>query len=175
MGNRIIAVLFAGCACGMFAYAQAANVSAADRRFMDKAAQGGIAEVQLGHLAEQKASSQAVKDFGKRMATDHSKVNDQLKNMASSDGVALPTSMDAKDQALYNKLSGLSGPAFDRDYMRAMLKDHKADIADFQKESQMAHSQGVRTFASDTLPTLEEHLHLAQQVDSKLTTRASAR
>lgn len=177
MGKRIIiAVLSAGCACGLVAYAQsssAGKTSPAARKFMDKAAEGGLAEVQLGQLAEQKASSQSVKDFGKRMVTDHSQINDRLKTLASSDGVALPTTMDAKDQALYNKLSGLSGPAFDRDYMRAMVKDHKTDVAEFQKEANTSRNEGVKSFASSTLPTLQQHLQLAQSVDSKISARAS--
>jgi putative membrane protein len=142
--------------------------------FVNKAAQGGMAEVQLGQLAGQKGSSQAVKDFGQRMVTDHSQANDKLKGIASSKGIAIPTSLDAKDQALYDRLSGLSGPAFDKAYMRAMLKDHKTDIAEFQKESNSGHDQDIRSFASSTLPTLQEHLHMAQQTESKLGTSATA-
>jgi putative membrane protein len=178
MGKKIISVLFAGCACGFFAYAQSsssAKVLGPDRKFMDKAAQGGMAEVQLGQLAEKNASSQAVKDFGQRMVTDHSQANQKLTNLASSDGVTLPTSLDAKDQALYNRLSGLSGATFDREYMRAMLKDHKMDIAEFQKEANGGRNDQVKSFASSTLPTLQQHLQLAQQVESKLGTSASAR
>lgn len=177
MGRRIIiAVLSAGCACSCIAYAQPGSltkVSPADRKFMDKAAQGGLAEVQLGQLAEQKASSQSVKDFGQRMVTDHTKANDQLKGLAASDGVTLPTTMDAKDQALYNKLSGMSGAAFDRAYMNAMVRDHKMDVADFQKEAGASHNDGVKSFASSTLPTLQQHLQLAQSVDSKIGASAS--
>lgn len=177
MGKRIIiAVLSAGCACGFMAFAKsgsAGKVTSADRKFMDKAAQGGLAEVQLGQLAEQKASSQSVKDFGQRMVTDHTKANDQLKSLAAGDGVTLPASMNAKDQALYNKLSGMSGAAFDRAYMNAMVRDHKMDIADFQKESNVSQNDGVKSFASSTLPTLHEHLQLAQSVDSKVGASAS--
>jgi putative membrane protein len=177
MGKRmIIAVLSAGCTCGLMAYAQSSSegkVTSSDRKFMDKAAQGGLAEVQLGQLAEQKASSQSVKDFGNRMVTDHSKANDQLKSLASSDGVTLPASMNAKDQALYNKLSGMSGAAFDRAYMSAMVKDHRMDIADFQKEANAGRNDGVKSFANSTLPTLQQHLQLAQSVDSKVSARAS--
>lgn len=171
MGKRIIiAVLSAGCACSWMVYAQSGaltKVSPAARKFMDRAAQGGLAEVQLGQLAEQKASSQAVKDFGKRMVTDHTQINGRLKTLASSDGVSLPTAMDAKDQALYNKLSGMSGAGFDREYMKEMVKDHKMDVADFQKEATTSRNDGVRSFASSALPTLQQHLQLAQQMDSQ--------
>jgi putative membrane protein len=175
MGKNIVTVLVAGCACGFMALAQSNSLSSADRMFVDKAAQGGMAEVQLGQLAEQKASSQAVKDFGKRMVTDHSQANDKLKGIASQAGVTPPTSLNAKDKALYDKLSGLSGAQFDREYMRAMVKDHKADIAEFQKESNSGHDDAVKSFASSTLPTLHEHLQLAEQAESKVGTSASAK
>jgi putative membrane protein len=136
MGKSIVRALFAGCACGLFAYAQS-QLDTADRMFMDKAAQGGMAEIQLGQLAVQKGSSQSVKDFGGRMVTDHSRANDRLRNIASEKSVTLPGSLEAKDQALYDRLSGLSGDAFDRAYMQAMLRDHVRDVADFRKESKL--------------------------------------
>ena len=143
--------------------------------FMQKAGAGGLAEVQLGQLAEQKASSQAVKDFGHRMVTDHSQANDKLKGIASSVGVTLPTSLNAKDQALYHRLSSLSGPAFDKAYMKAMVTDHKMDIAEFQKEASSGEDQTLKTFASSTLPTLQEHLHMAEQSESSVGASASSR
>src|SRR3954453_6181141 len=76
------------------------GVQGSDRKFMDTAAQGGMAEVELGQLAQQNAQSQQVKDFGQRMVTDHSKANDQLKQLAAQKGVSLPTSLDSKDQAM---------------------------------------------------------------------------
>lgn len=107
------------------------------------------------------------------MVTDHGEANQKLNGIASSDGVTLPASLNSKDQALYNKLSGLSGTAFDREYMNAMVKDHKMDISEFQKESNSGRDQGVKSFANSTLPTLHEHLHLAQHVDSKVSASAS--
>jgi putative membrane protein len=176
MGKNIVTVLLAGCACGVFAYGQSnsATLNNADRMFMDKAAEGGLAEVQLGQLAEQKASEQSVKDFGKRMVTDHSQANDKLNGIASSEGVTLPTSLDAKDHALYDRLSGLSGSAFDVAYMRAMVSDHNQDVAQFQRESQTARNQAIRSFASTTLPTLQDHLHMAKKVRHDLGISASA-
>jgi len=166
--GKIITLLFAGCACASFAAAQSNSVTSGDRTFMDKAAQGGLAEVQLGQLAEQKASSQAVKDFGSRMEKDHSQANEKLKGVASAKDVTLPDSLDAKDKALYNRLSGLSGQAFDKAYMRAMIQDHNQDIAEFRKESKQAHDRDVRSFANTTLPTLEDHLRMAKQVGSEV-------
>ena len=120
---------------GMSAQSGMNGIPAADKRFMDKAAQGGMAEVELGHLAEQNGSSQQVKDFGKRMVNDHSKANDQLKQLASKENVTLPTSLDAKDQATKDRLSKLQGAAFDKAYMKDMVMDHKKDVADFKHES----------------------------------------
>jgi putative membrane protein len=115
--------------------ASSATLSNADRKFAREAAQGGLAEVELGRLATQKGQSDQVKQFGQRMIDDHTKANDQLKSVAAKDNITVPTSIDAKDQALKDKLSGLSGAEFDRNYMRSMVKDHEKDISEFQKEA----------------------------------------
>ncbi len=140
------------------------GLSPADKTFVKKAAAGGMAEVQLGQLATEKASSGDVKKFGQRMVDDHSKANDQLKQLASSKGVDLPQDLDAKDKATMAQLSKLSGPAFDRAYMRDMVADHTKDVAEFQRESKMAKDPDVKTFASQTLPTLQDHLKEAKSV-----------
>lgn len=144
------------------------GVSAADRHFMDKAARGGMAEVELGQLAEKNASSQEVKDFGKRMVTDHSKANDELKQLAEKQDVTLPTTLDAKDQATKNELSKLQGDAFDKAYMKDMVMDHKKDIAEFKHESIVAHDPGLKSWVGNTLPTLESHLREAEKVAPKV-------
>jgi putative membrane protein len=167
MGKKVIVILAAACASGALAYAQS-NLSSSDRSFMQKASEGGMAEVQLGQLAEQKASSQGVKDFGKRMVADHSEAGNKLKGIADNKSVSLAGSLDAKDKALYDRLSGLSGPAFDREYMRAMVRDHKTDVAAFQREANSGRDQDVKSFASSTLPTLQDHLRQAEQVQSSL-------
>ena len=140
-----------------------------DQHFMKEAAQGGMAEVELGQLAADKASTAEVKEFAQRMVKDHSQANDQLKQIASQKGVTLPTSLSAKDQATKNKLSKLSGDAFDQAYMSDMLKDHKTDIAAFQKETASGKDSDVKQFASQTLPTLKDHLKQAESVRPKLT------
>jgi putative membrane protein len=137
-------------------------VPMADQHFMMKAAQGGMAEVELGKLATQNASSQAVKDFGQKMVDDHSKANDELKGLAGRKNITLPTSPDAKDQATNDRLSKLTGAAFDRAYMRDMVADHKKDVADFQKEAMTGADPDVKTWASNILPTLQGHLQMAQ-------------
>jgi putative membrane protein len=138
------------------------QVPMADQHFMMKAAQGGMAEVELGNLALQNASSQAVKDFGQKMVDDHSKANNELKDLAGRKNVTLPGAIDAKDQATKDRLSQLHAAAFDRAYMRDMVMDHKKDIADFQKEANSGMDPDVKNWASTTLPTLQQHLQMAQ-------------
>ena len=139
----------------------------ADSMFVRKAAEGGMTKVKLGQLAKEKGSNQAVKNFGDRMVRDHSKANDDLKNVASKKGVTLRDSMNASNKALYDRLSRLSGYAFDKAYMRAMIENHQEDVSEFRQESQSAKDPDVRQFASKTLPTVEEHLRLAQNTSSQ--------
>ena len=142
--------------------------------FVKDAAAGGMAEVKLGELAQQKAASPAVKAFGQRMADDHGKVNEQLQQLAQEKNVPLPKSLDSKHQALYDRLSKLSGQQFDKTYMSEMVKDHKADVAEFQKAARSNDPQ-VKDFASKNLPTLEDHLREAQQVASATENRTPNR
>jgi Predicted outer membrane protein len=143
----------------------ASTLSSGDRKFMEKAAEGGMAEVKLGQLASQKASADQVKQFGQRMVDDHGKANDQLKQLASTKNVTLPTDLDKSTQREYDKLSKLSGADFDREYMKHMVSDHKKDISEFKSESNKAKDADLKQFASSTLPTLQEHLTLAQSAE----------
>jgi putative membrane protein len=148
------------------AFAQQAG--SADMTFAQKAAQGGMAEVQLGQLAVQNGASDQVKQFGQRMVDDHSKANDQLKALAAKESITLPTSLNAKDQALVTKLQNMKGDAFDKAYMRDMVKDHEEDIADFQKEASSGSDAGLKTFATKTLPILQEHLRMAKEASQSV-------
>ncbi len=144
---------------------KAMSNATADHHFIMDAAKGGLAEVDLGKLASEKASNDQVKQFGQRMVTDHGKANDELKTIAQKKNITLPTELDAKDKAVHDRLSKLSGEAFDRAYMQTMLRDHRKDVNEFKKESTAGKDPDVKQFASSTLPTLEEHLKLAQQTD----------
>ena len=146
--------------------------SPADDAFAQKAAEGGMAEVKLGQLAEQKGSNPMVKEFGRRMVADHSKANDQLTSVASSENIAMPNEIDKSDQATYDRLSKLSGDAFDRAYARDMVKDHTKDVSDFQKEASDGHG-AVKNFAAQTLPTLQSHLDQARKMDAAVNQSAS--
>src|ERR1700686_5004320 len=135
-----------------------------DAHFAKEAAQGGMAEVKLGQLAQEKGSSDMVKTFGKRMVNDHSKAGDKLKEVASHESITLPSDLSAKDQATYDRLSKLNGAAFDRAYARDMVKDHETDVAAFQKEANAGKNDSLKSFASETLPTLQDHLKQAKEM-----------
>src|ERR1044071_9022738 len=134
------------------------RMGSADQTFVTKAAHGGLAEVKLGTLATQKAANADVKAFGQQMVDDHSKANDELKQLASTKGITLPTDIDAKDQATYDRLSKLSGAAFDRAYMHDMVMDHRTDVNEFKREADRGADADLKAWASKTLPTLEHHL-----------------
>jgi putative membrane protein len=141
-----------------------ATMSTSDKDFMKKAAEGDLAEVELGSLAEKKANNPDVKKFAERMVTDHTKANDELKEVASSKGMTLPHRLSVKDEAAKQKLSALSGDQFDKAYMSDMLKDHMKDVGDFQRECSTASDPAVKHFAMQTLPTLRDHLKEAKNI-----------
>ncbi len=145
----------------------------ADDAFAQKAEQGDMAEVKLGQLAEQKGTNPAVRDFGKRMVQDHSKNEKDLQNTASREDVALPSGIDKADQDTYDRLAKLNGEAFDRAYVRDMVKDHTKDVAEFQKEAKDGHDQAIKNYAEQTVPVLQTHLDLARKMDASITQSAS--
>jgi putative membrane protein len=146
----------------------------ADRKFVKDAAQGNMAEVELGQLAAEKASSDDVKKFGQRMVDDHSKANDDLKQLATKKGVHVPQQLSPKDKATKARLSKLSGEQFDKAYMANMVRDHKKDVAEFKRETESAKDPDVKNFATSTLPTLEDHLKQAQSIAPGKSERSSA-
>ena len=143
---------------------------ASDTLFVKNAAKGGLAEVELGQLAADHGASDEVKKFGQRMVTDHGKANDELKSLAQQKNITLPAEIGAKEKALQARLEKLSGAAFDRAYMRAMLADHKTDVNEFRMESKSGKDTEVKAFATKTLPTLEEHLKAAQDANKAVGT-----
>lgn len=136
----------------------------ADREFITKAVAGGMLEVKLGELAQQKASAADVKQFGQHMVDDHGKANTELKQLAESKNVPVATELKGDEKKMYDKLSALSGADFDRQYITGMIQDHKDDIADFEKESKEGKDSEAKAWATKTLPTLKSHYEMIQQV-----------
>ena len=142
----------------------AALADSPDASFMKSAAEGGMSEVELGQLAQQKASNPAVKDFGAMMVKDHTAANDKLKALAASEQVTLPDSPSLMQKASKAKLNMLSGDSFDKSYVKGMIDDHKEDIKEFQNEISEGKDPQARAFASATLPTLQMHLQKIQSI-----------
>ena len=143
------------------------NISA-DMPFVREAASGNLMEIQLGQMAQNKASNPAVKQFAQRMVADHNNLQNQLTSVASTGGQSFTPTMDSRHQNQINRLQGLSGAEFDRNYMSLMIRAHQRDVNNFQSQSQSANSTQVRTLASNSLPVLQQHLSLAQQVGAQV-------
>ena len=156
--------LAAGDVTGTPAGAPPSTTSTVDAEFVAKAAQGGLAEVALGKLAEQRSENEAVDAFAARMQKDHSAANAELETIATRHGLAVPKALDPAHQQMQTKLQALEGDAFDEAYGKAMLEDHAKTIALFQKQSEQGQIADLRAFAQKTLPTLEAHHALAKDL-----------
>jgi putative membrane protein len=139
-----------------------------DHHFVMETAQGGMAEVELGQLAADKASNAKVKEFGQRMVTDHTKADEGLKSLAASKKITLPTALSAKQKATKDRLSKLSGGAFDRAYITEMVRYHQMSAAAFQKEATTGQDAEIKAWAAKTAPTVDEHLKLAREIQKEI-------
>lgn len=146
-------------------HSSAKTKAAGEHAFLREAGYADLAEVQLGQLAEQKASSPEVKQFAQRMVNDHTKNDDQLKTVAQEEGVTLPDKLSAKDEATKARLEKLSGKEFDHAYMLDMVRDHTKDVAKFKDESKENVASAVKNYVDQSLPTLESHLKDARSVE----------
>ncbi|HJW94502.1 MAG TPA: DUF4142 domain-containing protein [Thermoanaerobaculia bacterium] len=148
--------------------ATTSSMDPADNDFMTKAAQGGMSEVNMGNMASSKATNADVKKFGDRMVTDHSKANDELKQLAATKGVTLPTDVNDEQKKTMDEMTSKSGKDFDKAYMDDMVKDHEKDVAEFEKASKSAKDADLKAWAAKTLPTLQDHLKMAKDTQKKV-------
>ncbi|HMH33225.1 MAG TPA: DUF4142 domain-containing protein [Puia sp.] len=135
--------------------------------FAVKAADGGMMEVALGRIAQEKASSQRVRDFGAMMVKDHTEANENLKHIAVALQVALPDSVGDDTKKEIDKLAKKNGKDFDKSYMDMMVEDHEKDVAEFRKAADKCSDSTIKSFAAVTLPTLEKHLDSARAITGK--------
>ena len=140
------------------------TLSTSDAAFMTTAARGGMAEVQLGQLAQRNGSSAAVKRFGERMVDDHGRSNQEMMALAQRKEITPPSSVGAEHQRTYDDLAKLRGRAFDRAYAQAMVKDHQEDLQAYQEEAANGTDPDVKAFAARHVPHLQEHLRMAQSL-----------
>jgi putative membrane protein len=135
-----------------------------DKMFLRKAAQGGMAEVQFGQLATQKAGSDDVKAFGQKMVDDHTKLNQTMAPIADSMGVRVPKKLSKEDQAEYDKLNGLSGNDFDTEYLTAMVKDHHKDLREFRQEAASTTDPTLRDAVTSGEKVIREHTQMVDKL-----------
>ncbi len=136
-----------------------------DAAFVREAGQAGLAEVRMGELSQQNAQDQQVKDFGQRLVNDHSKANEELSRIATQKNFQVPAAMSTKDQNMIDHLSSLNGADFDKACARHAVEAHQKAIRLFRTEAQSGQDPDLKAFAQKTLPTLEEHLHMAKQLN----------
>jgi putative membrane protein len=147
---------------------QRGQLSAKDYKFIKEAAEGGMAEVQMGEIVKQKANSQTVRSFADRMVTDHTKANNELKELAAKKGATLPADLSHHERSIENRLEKTSGPEFDKKYAADMVKDHKKDLKEFRAAANNSTDPDVKAWAEKTVATLEEHLRLAEQMEAEV-------
>lgn len=140
------------------------NASQADLDFANEAANGGMAEVALGQLAQKKATDPKVKEFAAMMVSDHTKANEELKALASSKDISLPTVPSEDKQQVEEKLGALSGAEFDQAYIKQMVEDHKKTVALFETASTSVNDSEIKSFIDKTLPTLKTHLEHSEKL-----------
>src|SRR3954470_8303563 len=166
-----VVIALAMLVCFAFTSNVRAEVSAKDKEFAKNAAMGGTMEVGLGKFVTENATDPDVKKFAQQMVDDHSKANDELKNLAQSKGLDLKEGMDKGDEMVKDKtekLSKLNGNAFDLAYMNDMVDDHEKDIREFQEASKNADDKDLKKWADDKVDTLKHHLKMANDTREKL-------
>jgi len=141
-----------------------ATASDDDKKFVDAALKGGMAEVDLGNLAVKKGASDDVKQFGQKMVDDHTKLGDKMKTAAGEIGVNPPSMTTPSDMALKAKLEVLSGDAFDKAYISALVKGHEEDLKDFKKEVAEGTSPVVKGAARQGEVVITHHLAMIRKI-----------
>jgi putative membrane protein len=136
-----------------------------DQKFLETAAQTDMVEVNLGNLAQDAASSQAVKDYGQMLARDHMQDFQALQSLAQQAGLTMPTAIDTDhNKAMVGPMHTLKGSAFDHKYIENMIAGHTQAIAHYKKEAQTATNPALKAYAQQTLPTLQKHLDAAKAI-----------
>lgn len=139
-----------------------------DSDFAVETTSGGMMEVELGKLAQEKAQNERVRNFGKMMVTDHTKVTNELKALAARKNLTLPTTIGQDHQKHIDDLAKLTGAEFDRQYVKLMVNNHKKGIKKFEEVVNDSKDADFRTFAAKTLPTLQKHYDAIQAIDKTM-------
>lgn len=138
------------------------------KEFVDKAALGGLKEVQLGKIAQKKALSQQVRDYGKMMEKDHGDANSKFKPVLQALGYSAPTTLDKDHQDVIDRLNKFAGNEFDKKYMSEMADDHQSDVNEFEDAQKNLPAGELKTWVDNTLPVLRNHLQQAKSLNDQL-------
>lgn len=142
-----------------------------DAEFAVEAADAGMLEVQLGTLAATKASSAQVKQYAQMMVDEHSKANEELKSLAQTKNITLPTTLSNESQRIYDNFKDKTGEDFDKEYIDQMVKDHREVIDEFEDESKEGNDPEIKSWASSKLVALQNHLQEAERLQESLKDR----
>jgi putative membrane protein len=145
---------------------KAQGLSAEEQQFVKKAAAGGLAEVKLSELANDRASDPKVKDFATQMVTDHTQANGELKPIAESNKIPVPTKLTGEHEVAYKHLEKLSGAKFDAAYIRIMVSDHDKTVSAFEQASSNLKDPALKAFVDKTLPVLRQHKEHIHEIAS---------
>ena len=157
-----------GCLALLLGFASTGAIAASDESFVKKANQGGLTEVKMGELAQQRAQSPEVKEFAQHLVNEHQQANAELQELAKAEGIELKDELSGKHKQTVDRLEKANGQAFDKKFMEAVVKEHKKDIKEFKKQAQNGKDPDVKDWAQKTLPALEKHLQMAQQVQQQV-------
>ncbi len=163
--NALLGGLAVVC-CGS-ALAQSSTFSAKDKMFLKNSAEGSMTEIKLSQVALQKSSNDDVKQFAQKMIDDHTKLISDMKPYADQAGVTPPTTLKPAHQALEKKLSALNGDTFDKQYIAAMVKDHKQDLMEFKAEESSTANPDLKNTVSQGEQVVQQHYDMINQIAQK--------
>lgn len=144
-----------------------AQLTAKDKAFISESAEGGLKEIQFAQLAQQKSNNDQVKNFAQQMITDHTQLNNDMMPFAQQAGITPPTQLKPKDQAEYDKLSKMNGPAFDKAYIQSMVKDHHKDLKEFNAEAAAATDPTFKTTVQNGQKVIQQHTDMADSLNKQ--------
>ena len=148
--------------------ANAMDAKVDNATFVSKALSGGMLEIELGKVAQKKATTKDSRDFGAQMIADHTKAGNELKAIAGKKNITPPTAMLPEHQEVYDRVSKLSGKEFDTEYVNAMVMDHEKTVALFTKGSTEPEDADIKAFAAKTLPVIQMHTNMAKAMQGKM-------
>jgi putative membrane protein len=143
-----------------------------DKRFLQETAMASMTSIEMGKLAATRASNESVKQFAQKMVQDHTRGLDYIRKTAARDGVQIATSLDQKHKATLDHIAQLSGPEFDRAYMKYQVKHYQKRVSEFQDESDNGTETGAKMLATRMLPAVQQHLNEAKDINKALTVTA---